>query len=129
MRLSPCRVRLVCVLTALALAATGCTSMRGVPLVRGVAPAPDAGLEAGDEVRITLFSGRRVTVVLAEITEVAIVTRDGTVYPRDQVARVERRQFSGTKTAVLAIGLGATVLLVAWAVATASLAGNLGSCC
>ena len=54
---------------------------------------------------------------------------DTVAIPLDQITKLEARRFSGTKTLFLVVGVGATVALVAAAVALSNWDGPLGGCC
>src|SRR5262245_47893658 len=58
-----------------------------------------------------------------------IARGDTVAIPLDQITKLEARRFSGTKTLFLVVGVGATVALVAAAIALDNWNGPLGDCC
>ena len=119
----PCVVRLVCLLTVFAVNASGCSSMHRVPVVAaGSAPAGDR-IGPGDEVRVTLRDGRQARFTVQRVEETALIAADGTRYENADIVTLERRAFSGGRTALLVAGVVGGVLFFAYAVAVASL-GN-----
>jgi protein involved in polysaccharide export with SLBB domain len=116
--------RLVTFVTVLAVTASACTSMHPVPVVTASQPASEDPLQPGDEVRVTMHDGRRTSFVVGAVHDTAIVARDGTRFPHDQIAVLERKGFSGPKTGILIGGVVAAVLFIAYAIAVVSLAGN-----
>lgn len=119
----PCVVRLVCLLAILAVSATGCSSMHRVPVVAaGSAQASDR-VGPGDEVRVTMRDGRQARFTVQRVEDAALVAGDGTRYEITDIVTLERRAFSGGRTALLVAGVVGGVLFFAYAVAVASL-GN-----
>jgi protein involved in polysaccharide export with SLBB domain len=119
--------RLVTVLTALAMSASACTSLHPVPVVAASQPGSPDPIQPGDEVRVTMHDGRRTAFVVGAVQDTAIVARDGTHYPHDQIAVLERKGFSGPKTGILIGSLVAGFLFISYAIAVASLLGDLES--
>jgi hypothetical protein len=89
-------------------------------------PPPDAAwrVTVGDSVRLTMRDGRHHDLTIRTVDTGAIVGSDGTRYDQADILAVERRQFSGTKTAVLAGGLIAGAILIALAAAQAAVLGG-----
>jgi hypothetical protein len=117
--------RLVALLTASALVGSGCTSMHQVPVV---APGPSqttSMVKPGDNVRVTMRDGRTAQFTVGQVEASAITARGGERYATDQIATVERRTFSATKTTVLIAGALGGVFLLAYGFAVASL-GRFG---
>jgi hypothetical protein len=83
---------------------TGCRSMRELPAQTAPTQPPTWQVQPGDTIRVTLANGRRVRFKVAAVDNVALVAVNGNRYPLTGVTRVERRQFSGGRTAVLVIG-------------------------
>ena len=74
-------------------------------------------LKPGDIVVVRTVEGERGPFVVDRIDDDAIVARDGTRFTRQDIVRLERRAFSGLRTAVLIGGIagGAVMLAVgAW---------------
>jgi hypothetical protein len=117
--------RLACLLTAFAVAGNACTSMHPVPMVTPGSAQSTATVKPGDKVRLTMRDGRSVTFVVQEVDNTAIVAQGSTRYPLDDITTLERKGFSGPKTAALVAGAAAVALLFAWAAAVASLAEGL----
>lgn len=78
----------------------------------------------GDEVRITLRDGRRITVKVQTIDATGVVAVDRLRYEAADILTVERKSFSGPKTAILVAAGVAAFLFVAYAAAVGGLAGN-----
>ena len=98
---------LVCALTALAVATASCSSMHKVPLVQTSAGQPTWQVKAGDTIRVTLRDGGSSEFKVQSVTPDAIIASDGTRYEHTNITSVERRGFSGGKTAGAAgAGLG-----------------------
>jgi hypothetical protein len=84
-------------------------------------------VNAGDTVRLTMRDGSEHYMTIRTIDTNAIVGGDGTSYELTDIQSVERCQLSRTKTAFLAGGLIAGVILVATAAMLAAMMGGLGS--
>jgi hypothetical protein len=126
---SPFPIRPVCALLIPAVVACGCTTMRVVqrPVAPGNIDSAASGMASvrpGDEVRVTLRDGRQVRFEVLAVDSTGIVALDRSRYATPDILRVERRSFSGAKTAILLAAGVATFVLVLYAVAVASLAGN-----
>jgi hypothetical protein len=124
-----CAILLVCALSMSSIASTGCSTMR--PIARPVAPGNiDSGavgmwgVSPGDVVRITLRDGRRITVKVQTVDATGVVAVDRLRYEAADILTLERKSFSGPKTAILVAAGIAAFVLVAYAAAVASLAGN-----
>jgi protein involved in polysaccharide export with SLBB domain len=101
--------------------------MHPVPAVTGSQPASADPIQPGDQVRVTMHDGRRTAFVGGAVHDTAIIARDGTEYPHDQIAVLERMGFSGANPGVLIGGLVPGFLFISYAIAVVSVAGNLAS--
>jgi len=81
-------------------------------------------VRAGDQVRVTLRDGRQFRFQVLAVDNTGIVAVDHSRYDTADILRLERKSFSGAKTAILVAAGVATFVLVMYAVALASLAGN-----
>lgn len=113
-----------------AAASVGCTSMKTIH-PKTIHPysdpaAPTFGrLKAGDTVVLQTRDGRRERFVVQRVDGDAIVSPSGKRYTRGDIERLQRRSFSGTKTAFL-IGGAVSAAFVAYAMAVASALSTLG---
>ena len=121
---------LVCALTALAVATASCTSMHQVPVVRTSAGQPIAWqVQAGDTIRVMLRDGGSSEFRVQSVTPEAIIASDGTRYEQANITSVERRGFSGGKTAGAAaggVGLVAIVVVLSAGIVFSWLLGGGG---
>lgn len=117
----PCVVRLVCLLTTSAVSASGCTSMHPLPVVTAASPQAIDRIGPGDEIRVTMRDGRQARFTVQRVEEAALIAIDGTRYDDSNIVTLERREFSGGKTALLVAGIVGGVLFFAYAAAVASL--------
>ena len=124
--------RLVVALCSLALVA--CTTVRTVTDQSAVAPPqrtrlpPTVGIN--DLVTVTTVDGNVRTLRVGAISEDALDgVAEGSAQAShvlvEQIAKIERREFSGLKTALLVIALVGLAYMVAEALATATLASQL----
>lgn len=101
---------LVC---GMAAASLGCTSLK---TIRPATP-PDApvfgNIKAGDTVVLLLHDGRSVQITVQRIEGGAIVSAEGVRYTAREIAQLQRRSFSGGKTALAIAGTVAGAYLVA----------------
>jgi hypothetical protein len=81
-------------------------------------------VSAGDQVRITLRDGRLVSFKVLVDDSAGIVAVDNSRYEMADIVTLERKGLSGTRTVILVAAGIATFVLVLYAVAVASLAGN-----
>jgi hypothetical protein len=89
--------------------APGCTSLHSV----NREPAnPFAAIRVGDVVNVHTHDGRQDQFKVAQISLAEIVGADGQKYHSSEIARLQRRTFSGGKTAALGTGVGLGLLLV-----------------
>jgi hypothetical protein len=116
-----CVVRLVCLVTAFAVSASGCTSMHRVPVVTADSPQVGDRIEPGDVIRVTMRDGRQARFTVKRVEEAALIAIDGTRYDNSNIVTLDRREFSGGKTALLVAGIVGGVLFFAYAAAVASL--------
>jgi hypothetical protein len=123
--------RLVVSLCATALMA--CTSLRTVVDTSAARSLPDAytaPLSPGDEVTVSTTTRSQSRLRVSTVTATFI---EGTQVDSNQaehieladVARIERREFSGVKTVVLVVAICAVLYAIAVATATAALASNI----
>lgn len=110
-----------------ALFLNGCHTTTRVALP-DAAPTPAAisfsELRAGDNVRVTLKSGGKVSFVLSEVRADALVGESGQAIALGDIADVRKQTFSGARTTWLIIGVAgglAFLVVAAMAAATASL--------
>lgn len=119
----PCVVRLVCLLTIFAVSVSACTSMHRVPVVAADPAQIGDKIVPGDEVRVTMRDGRQARFTVQRVEEAALIASDGARYENPDIVTLERRTFSGGRTALLVAGVVGGALFFAYAVAVASL-GN-----
>ena len=115
------RRRVASVLVAcLLITATGCTSMRTIPL-NSVPGAPAWGkLQAGDTVIVQMANRERWRFVVQQIDGDALVAPNGRRFERSDIIQVQRKSFSGPKTAGLIAGIvGAVYVAIGIALASA----------
>lgn len=120
-------VRLVGLVAMSALLGSGCTSMHPVAVI---APAPAqtaTTVKVGDHVRVTMRDGRLAEFTVEQVDVLAITARGGEKYATEDIVTLERRSVSAAKTGVLIVSVAGMVLLLLYAAASASLAGNFGS--
>jgi hypothetical protein len=79
-----------------------------------------ATLKVGDNVRITLRNGEKVSFALAEVRADGLVGRGGRHIPYGDMAQLEERHVSGSKTALLIGGAVGLFILISYAAATAA---------
>ena len=108
----------ICTLTA---ATTGCTSMKTIRLNADPAASPFGTVKVGGTVEVATRDGRRERFVVQGIEGDAIVSPSGVRYTSSDIARLQRRSFSGWKTAGLVGGVYMGVFLVSAALAVAAL--------
>ena len=97
---------LVCSLTV---AATGCRSMKTIHPATQPGVATFGPLKVGDHVRVETSDHQRVQFEVRELTEDTIVSSSGARYNRADIVRLQRRSFSGIKTALLVVGIYASL--------------------
>ena len=104
---------LVCVITVIAIATAGCTSMHKVPVMQGSGGQQVWQVKAGDTIRVTLKDGASAQFEVQAVTPDAIVAMNGMKYEHANITSVERRAVSGGKTAGAAVaGVGVTFVLL-----------------
>jgi hypothetical protein len=103
--------------------APGCTSLHSVRLESAN---PFATIRIGDVVNVHTSDGRQDEFNVARISTVEIVGTEGQTYQAGEITRLQRRTFSGGKTAALGVGIG-LFLLLAYAIAYASALGSIMS--
>jgi hypothetical protein len=99
-----CATRVVCILTLFAVAA-GSTSMHRAPVVAGARQPSPSSLHPGDDVRVTMRDGTTARFHVEKVEPAAIVATDGARYEVADIVTLERRQFSGRRTALLLLGI------------------------
>ena len=118
----------VVLLTVFALAGSGCTSLHPIPLVTTGAPAATVGIKPGDDVRVTMRDGRKAQFTVESVEASTVIARGGTRYAIDEMTTLERRSFSGAKTAGLIALVGGAAFLVLLEIAAAEGALVSGCC-
>ena len=122
-------LRIIALLCAASLlfGTTACTTMRSVadrtdtrptlqgPLNQLVAP--------NDEVEVTTTDGRRIALTVTAVTADTLeglvdAAAEATRVPIERIARIERREKDGAKTAALVVGIVVGVLIVVHAAAS-----------
>lgn len=122
-------LRIIALLCAASLlfGTTACTTMRSVadrtdtrptlqgPLNQLVAP--------NDEVEVTTTDGRRIALTVTAVTADTLeglvdAAAEATRVPIERIARIERREKDGAKTAALVVGIIVGVLIVVSALAS-----------
>src|SRR5262245_21904024 len=99
---------------------TACTSMKTIHPASSPGAPTYGPLKAGDTVRVQTADGQSKRFIVQQIDGETIVGPEGQRYTRAEVVRLERKSFSGPKTAGLAAGIfGGVFLLVAAAAASA----------
>jgi hypothetical protein len=118
--------RIIALLCALSLlvGTTACTSMRAVA-DRTDTPATLPGalnqlVAPGDQVEVTTTDGRRIALTVTAVTADALegsvdAAAEATRVPVERIARIERREKDGAKTAALVVGITVCVLIVLYA--------------
>ena len=115
-----------------ALFLNGCHTNTRVAVPDATPPAPDAAVFAeltpGDNDRLTLRSGETVRFVFSEARTDGLVGQDGRHVPYGDVAQLEKRQLSRSKTIWLTVGIAGgfgLLLLISYGMAVAELAGAM----
>jgi len=114
-------------LSALMLASTleGCTAWHSRPLE----PAMFTAEKPPSELRVTLVDGRRITLrapVLSGDSLIGVEYTDRVALPLAEVGEVAVRQGAPGRTTLLVVGIGVGVLLVAGAIAAATVSQGVG---
>ena len=119
--------RLLSLLLACSIAgpSLGCASFKAIDPVAAPAPAFST-IKAGDTVVVHTRDGRIARFKVQRVDRNAIIAEDGSTYTRDDIARIERRSFSGARTTLLVGGIvgGLALVLVAAAAAALSSLGG-----
>lgn len=102
-----------------------CTAMKTIHPTRQPTASPFASVQPGDRVLVETRDGRKSMVVVGTVSAGAIVSQGGERIEADDVVRVQRRGFSGARTAFLVGGIVAGVYIALMAVAAATLGGFL----
>jgi hypothetical protein len=105
--------RFVASVLACSLLLSGCTSMTRIQPAPTPGQPVDGPLKPGDTVIVHTPDGVRRPVVVVQIDGDTIVARGGTRFTRQDIVRLERRAFSGPKTAGLIVGIPAGVVYLA----------------
>lgn len=103
--------RLIASVLAGALTFAGCTSMT---TIRPASPGepPFGPVQAGDNVIVQTRDGARASFIVQRIDGEALIASDSQRYLRSDLVRVERKAFSGPKTAGLIAGIAGGVFVV-----------------
>lgn len=121
----PAPRRILAVLLICSLVLTGaCSSMKTIDTVTVPARTPFGKVKAGDTVVVHLNSGERHRFVVRQVDGDHLVAENGTRFSRGEITRLERRSFSGPKTALLVGGIVVAWIIVALAAAYADLLGG-----
>jgi hypothetical protein len=99
--------RVLCSLLLLSSAA--CTTMKTIHPVTQTGGSPFAGVEAGDTVRVRMKDGEQRQFVVQQVDGNALVAPNGATFQREDIVRLQKRTFSGKRTAFLAGGIFAGV--------------------
>ena len=118
-------LRIVASLLAFSVAvpAVGCTSMKTVHPATAPTAAVFGPVRVGDTVVVQTHDGKRERFVVQQVDGNVIISPAGTRYAREDIARLQRRSFSGWKTGVLIGGGVFAVIVVVAAAAAAALGG------
>jgi len=113
-----------CLLTCSVLAGSvGCSSLKTIhPVTEPGAPV-FGKVQAGDTVDLQTRNGQRVRFVVQQIQGETIVSPTGERYTRGDIVHLQRRSFSGWKTASLIGGTFLTAMVVIAAAAVSALGG------
>lgn len=119
-RLTACA--LVCLLPT-----SACTSMKTVRPVTAPGQPIYGDLKAGDTVSVETRDGQRQRFVVQQIDGDTIVAPGGQRFAHEEIVKLQRKSFSGPRTAGLVAGVfGGAFLLLAMA-AAAALDGFMGA--
>jgi hypothetical protein len=83
-------------------------------------------LKAGDTVIVQTADGKRWRFVVQQIDGDSIIARGGQRYTRGEIVKLQRKSFSGPKTAGLIAGIAAGIFLVAGIAVASALDSLLG---
>jgi hypothetical protein len=109
------------VIYALAVSASGCTTMKTIrPTTEPSAPS-FANVKAGDTIIVHLRDGRRLQVILQRVDADGIVSVEGVHYARTDISHLQQRSFSGWKTGLAVGGVVAGVYVLAGLLVVAAL--------
>jgi hypothetical protein len=112
-------------LCSVAATTVGCTSMRTIHPLTDPATSRFGGVKGGDTVVVEMRDGRRARFVVQQTDADAIVSKDGVRYGHSEIARLQRRSFSGWKTAFLVGGVFTGAFMVLAIMAVSELSENL----
>lgn len=113
--------RILITILCVALSQGGCQTMRPVdlsakePLIARVGPS--------DHVRVWMRDGRTLDLQLTAVEPDALVSGDQRL-PVTDIERVERREFSWSRTTLLVVGIGVVTFIAAAATAAHSVGFN-----
>jgi hypothetical protein len=103
--------RLTAAVMVSALTFAACTSMKTIrPAIPG--EPPFGPVQRGDTVVVYTRGGESARFVVQEIDGETLVAADGRRYVRSELLRVDRKAFSGPKTAGLIAGIAGGVFVV-----------------
>jgi hypothetical protein len=103
--------RVIASVLAGALTFAGCTSTKAIRPA-GPGEPPFGPVQAGDSVIVLTRDGESARFIVQGIDGEALIASDGRRYLRSDLVRVERKAFSGPKTAGLIAGIAGGVFLV-----------------
>ena len=101
-------VLLLCTLTL----NSACSSMKTIDPVTSPSAAPFGDVKAGDTVLVELNSGARWRFKVHAVEGEHLVGDNNSRVARSEIARLQRKSFSGPKTAGLVAGIVAALLFV-----------------
>jgi hypothetical protein len=105
--------RVVTCVLACSLLLSGCTSVRRIQPATAPGQPIYGPLKPGDTVVVQTADGQEGSFVVDRIDGETIVVRGGTRFTRQEIVRLERRAFSGPKTAILVGGIAAGAVWLA----------------
>ena len=105
--------RFVTCVLACSLLLSGCTSVKRIQPATAPGQPVYGPLKPGDTVVMQTADGQEGSFVVDRIDGETIVVRGGTRFTRQEIVGLERRAFSGPKTAVLVGGVAAGAVWLA----------------
>ena len=118
--------RLTAGVLAISLVTTvGCTSMKTIHPSTIPAPPTFENIKEGDTVIVHTRDGQRVRFVVQRVDGDTLIAPDGVRYRASEITQLQRRSFSGGRTALLVGGVVAGVILLLAAAAQAAVLSGL----
>ena len=111
--MKPRQLLIACLLTCVALSATGCRTMKPVDLVADPAAPAFAMVKIGETVDVETRAGKRVRLVVGQVERDAIVSMEGVRYTRGEVVQLKRPSRWNAKTGWLIAGVVYVLAMVA----------------